>query len=287
MNKKHLFFGYTSDKDRCFYIFMEDNVVSSLQERKREQKRRRKRRVRRIKGALVCILLLVLGSLVFLGSRRVFAVIETMKIQQSEEYPESLQQLLTNNPEARQFVVDYPENKDKVISVDLSGEITKGRIPLFLQWDERWGYEFYGNDFLAVTGCGPTCLSMVYSGLTGETDGSPSAIARMAEKQGYYVAGSGSSWELMSEGAEGLGLQVENVSFDEEHIRSFLAEGNPIICIMGPGDFTTSGHFIVLTGVDDNGDILVNDPNSRKRSEKAWKLSDLMPQIRNLWGYTV
>lgn len=261
--------------------------MSSLQERKREQKRRRKRRVRRIKGALVCILLLVLGSLVFLGSRRVFAVIETMKIQQSEEYPESLQQLLTNNPEARQFVVDYPENKDKVISVDLSGEITKGEIPLFLQWDERWGYEFYGNDFLAVTGCGPTCLSMVYSGLTGETDGSPSAIARMAEKQGYYVAGSGSSWELMSEGAEGLGLQVENVSFDEEHIRSFLAEGNPIICIMGPGDFTTSGHFIVLTGVDDNGDILVNDPNSRKRSEKAWKLSDLMPQIRNLWGYTV
>jgi hypothetical protein len=56
---------------------------------------------------------------------------------------------------------------------------------------------------------------------------------------------------------------------------------------MYPGDFTYTGHFIVLTGVDANGDIIVNDPNSRKNSEKHWSLETLIPQIRSIWKYTV
>ena len=55
---------------------------------------------------------------------------------------------------------------------------------------------------------------------------------------------------------------------------------------MGPGDFTTTGHFIVLTGIGDNGDVLVNDPNSKKNSEKSWSIEKLIPQIRNLWTYS-
>ena len=41
--------------------------------------------------------------------------------------------------------------------------------PLFLQWDPRWGYTEYGEDsFLGLSGCGPTCLSMVLYYLTGD-----------------------------------------------------------------------------------------------------------------------
>ena len=54
---------------------------------------------------------------------------------------------------------------------------------------------------------------------------------------------------------------------------------------MGPGDFTTSGHFVVLTGVDSDGKITVNDSNSKKNSNKTWKIDDLMSQIRDLWVY--
>ncbi|MFR6393700.1 MAG: C39 family peptidase [Roseburia sp.] len=67
--------------------------------------------------------------------------------------------------------------------------------------------------------------------------------------------------------------------------RQELSQGHPIICIMGPGDFTTSGHFVVLTGVDSDGKITVNDSNSKKNSNKAWKIDDLMSQIRDLWVY--
>ena len=52
---------------------------------------------------------------------------------------------------------------------------------------------------------------------------------------------------------------------------------------MGPGDFTTTGHFIVLVGYE-NGKIKVNDPNSIKNSEKEWTYEQIKDQIRNLWA---
>ena len=52
---------------------------------------------------------------------------------------------------------------------------------------------------------------------------------------------------------------------------------------MGPGDFTSSGHYIVLTGVED-GSFRVNDPNSRLRSQRLWSYEELEGQIRNIWA---
>lgn len=202
-----------------------------------------------------------------------------------EGYPESLVALLESNPETEEFVLGYFENKDKNQEIDLTDEVEQGSIPLFLQWDERWGYETYGSDFLAVTGCGPTCLSMVWCGLSGETQWNPLEVAEMAEDEGYYVAGAGSSWDLMTEGAEKLGLIADEVIYDADHILAELEQGSPIICIMRPGDFTTSGHFIVLTGVNEEGMVTVCDPNSRENSEMAWDVEDLIPQIKNLWSY--
>ena len=49
------------------------------------------------------------------------------------------------------------------------------------------------------------------------------------------------------------------------------------------GDFTTEGHFIVLTGYE-NGEIKVNDPNCRTRST-LWDYEELQGQIRNLWVF--
>lgn len=210
---------------------------------------------------------------------------ELLKQLKREGYPESLLELMEKHPETKEFVLGYMENKDKDIDVDISGEVSKGGIPLFLQWDERWGYKRYGSDFMAVTGCGPVCLSMVRCGLGGDTYWNPLEVAYMAEKQGYYVDGEGSSWDLMVSGAGQIGLSAYEISFDENSILSELRSSTPIICVLGPGDFTTTGHFIVLAGADEEGNVTVKDPNSRKNSEKTWRIEELMPQIRNLWGY--
>jgi hypothetical protein len=111
-------------------------------------------------------------------------------------------------------------------------------------------------------------------------------MAQKAEREGYYVNGTGSAWNMMTELAGELGLTVKTVIFDEDHIKEELNAGRPIICAMGPGDFTTTGHFIVLTGVNADGSITVNDPNSRENSRTDWDLQTIMSQTRNLWSYT-
>ena len=71
----------------------------------------------------------------------------------------------------------------------------------------------------------------------------------------------------------------------EDYLREKLAAGTPLICSMWPGDFTTSGHFILLTGLDEAGRVVLNDPNSPKNSEKAWDMAELLPQIRAVWQF--
>ena len=195
-------------------------------------------------------------------------------------YPKSLIELLDRNPEAKDFVLNYPfhEKTDYDIS-----DFDRSTVPLFLQWDSRWGYEEYGSDMIAITGCGPTCLAMVGYYLTGDAETyDPAVIAAYSEKHGYYATGYGSSWTLISEGAVKLGLDVTEIPLVEKRIKDNLEVGNPIICAMGAGDFTTSGHYIVLTGLKD-GKFIVNDPNSPENSQKLWSYEQLQGQIRNLW----
>lgn len=62
-----------------------------------------------------------------------------------------------------------------------------------------------------------------------------------------------------------------------------LEDGALIICIMGPGNFTTGGHFILLTGYE-NGAFTVNDCNSITRSSRTWTYEELCGEIWNLWA---
>ena len=195
-------------------------------------------------------------------------------------YPRSLIDLLDRNPETEEFVLNYPLHKET--AYDLS-EKDRSTVPLLLQWDSRWGYEKYGSDMMAITGCGPTCLAMVGYYLTGDAETyDPAAMAAFSEKYGYYATGYGSSWTLISEGAVKLGLDVTEIPLVEKRIKDNLEVGNPIICAMGAGDFTSSGHYIVLVGLKD-GKFIVNDPNSPENSEKLWSYEQIQGQIRNLW----
>lgn len=203
-------------------------------------------------------------------------------------YPDDLVEFYEHHPETREYVVDYFEKKDNHPGYDISGEVTKGEVPLLLQWDERWGYEMYSDEMMGLSGCGPTSLAMAGLGLTGDAETfDPLAVARFAVRQGYYEDGVGTSWLLFSEGAEMLGLRVHKVAPVEDALRDFLDSGNPVICSVGPGDFTEAGHFIVLTAIDADGYVTVRDPVSPARSKITWPVGRILGQVRNLWGYSV
>lgn len=199
-----------------------------------------------------------------------------------EDYPVELIELLERNPETESFVLNYPLQKDAHPEIDLQEYLNADSVPLLLQWDERWGYDQYAGDLFGLTGCGPTCLSMVSIYLLQNADYTPQYMAQFSKENGYSVSGNGSSWTLISEGGEKLGLDVTEIPLDKDRIVQNLEVGNPIICVMGPGDFTTTGHYIVMTGYID-GQIKVNDPNSIVRSNTLWSYEDIESQIRNLW----
>ena len=202
-----------------------------------------------------------------------------------EDYPENLLSLLVRNPETVDFVARYPQDKDRA-PADAVEEVRQGEIPLLLQWDPRWGYAQYGDGLMALNGCGPTALSMVICGLTGDSAATPWAVARYAQEMGCYVDGVGTSWELMSEGCRHFGLQSRELPLDQGVMKNALEVGEPIICSVGPGDFTTSGHFIVLSGLED-GNFQVRDPNRHSTSAQLWDYDTLAGQITNLWAFSL
>ena len=129
-------------------------------------------------------------------------------IKSSGDYPEILIETAEKCPQTIDFVYAYPEKHGKRFDIDLTADARLDTVPLFIQWDERWGYEPYGSGYIGTSGCGPTCLSMAAVYLTKNPEYSPLFVARMAEENGYCVPGNGSSWTLISEGSALLGLSA-------------------------------------------------------------------------------
>ena len=198
------------------------------------------------------------------------------------EYPQELLELLENNPETEDLVINYPIEKNKSHEIDLS-EYSTDTVPLFMQWDKRWGYKKYGNSVAALTACGPVCLSMVAYYYTSDNNMSPDKIMDFALKNDYYTKGVGSKWTLISKGGEQLGFIVDELPLDENVMIKALNDGKPIIAVMGAGSFTTTGHFIVFTDYSD-GAFSVNDPNSHKNSNTKWYFDDIKDEFKNLWS---
>lgn len=183
--------------------------------------------------------------------------------------------------EARALDADRTKPMDETIAQELK----ESDIPFLYQTDERWKDVSYGNGIIELKGCGPTCLSMVAAGLLKDETMTPVKVAGYSEEWQYVEKTSGTSWELMTEGAKKLGLISEEVPLDEGKMRQALDSKKPIICAMGPGDFTEEGHFIVLTQYKDGG-FVIHDPNSQKRSQKIWTFESIEYQIRNIWCFS-
>ncbi len=164
-----------------------------------------------------------------------------------------------------------------------ASEWARGTMPHLYQKDANWAETPYADSTLGIAGCGPTCLSMVYVYLTGDASYDPVAMAQFSESNGFVEDGS-TRWVFMSEGARMLGLQSEELGADAFQIENALSEGTPVVAIMGPGDFTEEGHFIVMNGLDSQGRAVVYDPNSPTRSATTWDIDTIIGQALCFWA---
>ena len=203
--------------------------------------------------------------------------------QNADQYPTELLLSGANNPEMADFLYNYLTH-DGSVTGGFTEEEKPEEYPLFLQYDPRWGYMTYGTDGnMGSSGCGPTCLSMAVYYLTKDPSHTPDTIARYSLEHGYYVSGVGTSWSLLSAYPRGLGLSSYQISWSEASLKDHLDRGRVLICSVRLGNFTASGHFIVIYGYDETG-FKINDPKCVYRSGLTWTYEQIKNDIKGTWS---
>lgn len=201
------------------------------------------------------------------------------------DYPAWFPEVYEISGENRDFLLQYPYKYGVKQEIDISG-VDRTTVPLFIQWDDRWGYLDYNGNICGVSGCGPTSLSMVAYYWTGDAKYSPDYMLKFATDKGYCVPGSGTDWNLFNVGAEELGFEVETIAKVEKYVADKVKAGIPVVMSMAPGTFTTTGHFIVLVGYED-GKFRINDCNSPEKSARLWDWDEFEAEVRQFWAISL
>ncbi len=194
-------------------------------------------------------------------------------------------ELAANDPQAVDYVADFPQRYPSVAAEPYKGDVQKGTIPDLKQWDQRWGYVEYCGAALGSTGCCPTSLSMVYMGLTGNTDKSPADMAALATADGYAVDEAGTIGNFLVDEAPRLGLSCQKFNPSSQSLTWFLSNGFVVVVNVGAGDFTDSGHFFVARGVASDGTIEINDPYSSVNTAKTWDADVITGQSIAMYAF--
>ncbi len=175
---------------------------------------------------------------------------------------------------------------DEAYKNDIQMEGNSMGIPEMYQYLGAWADYPYGDGTIRDSGCAIACLAMVTSYMKSSVI-TPLDIVDFTGNR-YYVDGVGSSWSIFPAVASHYGYNCSSLGKDAKAIISALESGHPVIASMGPGTFTSTGHFIVLKGITEDGRILVNDPNdsaSKNYNRTEFNLNLILSQGKNFWSF--
>lgn len=140
----------------------------------------------------------------------------------------------------------------------------------FLQDDSEWGSESYSivgsrSQTIATSGCGPTSMAMVLNYYVDDSI-TPLQTSIFALENNHRTRYNGTSWAYFEDMANEYDLEFLQTASSVEALEWMNTQEDPlVICSMGPGLWTSAGHFIVLWDVE-NGVAHINDPASTKQS---------------------
>lgn len=169
----------------------------------------------------------------------------------------------------------------------------------YLQTDSRWASWPYSNKDentdIAESGCGPTAMAMVIA-TWKDSSVTPVTTCQWALNKGYKATGNGTYHSYFVPQAAAYGIDCERVNTTSfQYMNSTQAapyhqkawdavsEGDIVICLMGPGNWTRGGHYIVWYSNDANGNVYINDPASTKSNRVKNTFALLKSQVRYYW----
>ncbi|NLZ71979.1 MAG: hypothetical protein GX909_05720 [Clostridiaceae bacterium] len=189
--------------------------------------------------------------------------------------------LVCNNPMAMGASIDiFYDQQDSDWWRFGSSIQTESPVTMYLQWDRRWANEAYGESILAVNGCAPTCLAMIFDTLKIRPI-TPKSIIKHANPED--ITAEGTTWDFVDRIGNQFGISSERIPYDYHVIINQLNAGNYILASVGPGEFTFGGHFIVIADYDENG-FIINDPYSYEHSIRHWSFEEITP-VLELWSF--
>ena len=181
-------------------------------------------------------------------------------------------------PEAAPAPEETPVISDGMYTLSLTSSV--GLLTYYNQNDVRWADALYGGrDPIASYGCGPTALAMLVTSFTNQTY-TPADMADWAASNNYWSAGSGTKHNFFLEGASAFGFQATSFQdFTPEGIISELKSGHVLVALMGPGQFTKVGHFIIIYNFWSGNQVSIADPASLERTQTPWDVQTLIDQL--------
>jgi len=160
------------------------------------------------------------------------------------------------------------------------------------QCDSRWKNTMYSDrnsasHTICTSGCGPTAMAMVVATLKDRaiTPEEPAAYAVAHNMKDDDV---GTYWSFFCSYAKTIGLGCEQVDCSNSkisYIKSKINGGSLGVAVMGPGQWTSAGHFIAVNSFD--GDyVWAHDPNYKTGKEAKQKTSQFLNECNQFWIFT-
>lgn len=159
----------------------------------------------------------------------------------------------------------------------------------YLQTDSRWKNLPYRtskeSSTIGSAGCGPTSMAMVIATWV-DPSVTPVTTCNWAMKHGYKATGNGTYHSYFVPQAKAYGLECERVNTTafkymsasdaqkyHELARDYVNDGHLVIALMGKGNWTRGGHYILWYD-NDGDDVLINDSASTlaRRERNTFKL---------------
>lgn len=198
---------------------------------------------------------------------------------------QGLLELALSVPEAIDFVAAYPTAEKTAQPYE--DAVTKGTAPQLWCWDARWGNVDYAGRALALTGSGPTALSMAYMGLTGATDQTPADIAQAATEAQAATGDSAMTAEFLVSESEKLGLRCESFASNADNLAQMLDSGTYVLMETKAGSLTSAAHWILVTTENEDGSMQVSDPTSPAVSAHPWAPATLASTCTDFYVLSV
>lgn len=153
----------------------------------------------------------------------------------------------------------------------------------YKQYDSRWKSVIFtkNNTYnksqnIGNSGCGPTSMADIVATWWDKTI-TPVEMAALAVKQGYRTTNSGTAWGFFKYVAQQYKASNFVQTSSYATAEAAVSNGALVVCSVGPGVWTSGGHYICWWKVDSTY-VYINDPASSSSSRAKSKKSNLKSQ---------